>query len=78
MVLYSVTAKTENMNRQDIRNLERELKAIMLKYNVYIAFSCDDCSDTYGLVNDRIVIRERATDENIIESDGWHLTPSDL
>jgi hypothetical protein len=66
------------MTTKDIRNLEKELKAIMLKYNVYIAFTCADSSDTHGLINDRIVIRERNTDKNIIESDGWHLYPSDL
>jgi hypothetical protein len=66
------------MTTKDIRNLEKELKALMLKYNVYIAFTCVDSSDTHGLVNDRIVIRERNTDNNIIESDGWHLYPSDL
>ena len=66
------------MNKKDIQSLEQDLKALMLQYNVYIAFTCADSSDTYGLINDKIVIRDRETDENIIESDGWHLYPSDL
>ena len=66
------------MNKKDTGNLEQDLKALMLKHNVYIAFTCADSSDTHGLISDKIAIRDRETDENIIESDGWHLYPSDL
>ena len=29
---------------------------MLLKYDAYIGWTCDDCSDTYGLYNDHLYI----------------------
>lgn len=34
----------------------REFKELLLKYDAYIGWTCDDCSDTYGLYNDHLYI----------------------
>lgn len=34
----------------------KEFKDLLLKYNADIGWTCDDCSDTYGLYNDHLYI----------------------
>ncbi len=34
----------------------KELKELFIKYNAYIGWTCDICSDTYGLYNDHLYI----------------------
>lgn len=34
----------------------KEFKDLLLKYNVEIGWTCDECSDTYGLYNDHLYI----------------------
>ena len=34
----------------------KELRDLLLKYNAEIYWTCDECSDIYGLVDDRLVV----------------------
>lgn len=34
----------------------KEFKDLLLKYNADIGWTCDDCSDTYGLYDDHLYI----------------------
>lgn len=34
----------------------KEFKDLLLKYGADIGWTCDDCSDTYGLYNDHLYI----------------------
>ena len=34
----------------------KEFKDLLLKYNADIRWTCDDCSDTYGLYDDHLYI----------------------
>lgn len=34
----------------------KELRDLLLKYNAEIYWACDECSDTYGLVDNRLVV----------------------
>ena len=37
----------------------KEFKDLLLKYNADIGWTCDDCSDTYGLYDDHLYIRKK-------------------
>lgn len=54
------------------------LLQLFMKYNVSIGFTCADCSDTYGLYDDHIVIQDNNSRENVLEADGWWLNISHL
>lgn len=60
----------------DPNNLIVELAALLEKYDAAIGFSCSDCSDTYGLYDERIIVSIK--DDIIASADGWYLTSSDL
>lgn len=46
------------MDKLTIKQKEflKELKNLFIKYNAYIGWTCDDCSDTYGLYDDHLYI----------------------
>lgn len=67
-----------DMTDGDIENLKKDLLQLFMKYNISIGFSCADCSDTYGLYDDHIVIQENDSRKNVLETDGWWLGISDL
>ncbi len=54
----------------------KEFKALLEKYNVEINFRVADCSDTYGLYNERMVIEHK--DETWFETHGWGIIASDI
>lgn len=58
---------------QEIENFKKELFDLIERYNVSVEFTCEDCSDTHGLYGDHIAIRDRASGEYIIHSEGWYL-----
>lgn len=62
------------MNEKD--SFRQELKELLEKYNVSIGFSVSECSDTYGLYDEKIIIRHN--NEKWIEVDGWVIDGSDL
>lgn len=53
----------------------KELKQVLQKYDGEIEFTCHDCSDTYGLVDDHLVVKMKENGENktIYKSNGWSL-----
>ncbi len=61
------------MTDDDIKDLKKDLLQLFMKYNVSIGFTCADCSDTYGLYDDHIVIQDNNSRENVLETDGWWL-----
>lgn len=54
------------MTDDDIKDLKKDLLQLFMKYNVSIGFTCADCSDTYGLYDDHIVIQDNNSRENCI------------
>lgn len=66
------------MTNDDIKDLKKDLLQLFMKYNVSIGFTCADCSDTYGLYDDHIVIQDNNSRENVLETDGWWLNISHL
>ena len=64
------------MTDDDIKDLKKDLLQLFMKYNVSIGFTCADCSDTYGLYDDHIVIQDNNSRENVLETDGWWLNIS--
>lgn len=54
----------------------KEFKALLEKYNVDIHFTCDDSSDTYGIIGAKMCIdldRKR-----ILEVSNWWLDSGDI
>jgi hypothetical protein len=60
----------------------KEFKALLEKYNVGISFSVSDCSDTYGLSDEKLVVYHREPKtyhtETWLEVDGWALDKNDI
>ena len=54
------------MTDDDIKDLKKDLLQLFMKYNVSIGFTCADCSDTYGLYDDHIVIQDNNSRENVL------------
>ena len=61
-----------------MENFTNELKALLKKYDVGIAFSVDSCSDTHGLCDEKIVVYPNKGGKNIIEVDGYCMDSSDI
>ena len=61
----------------DIPQLKRDLAAVLRKHGVSIEFTCDECSDTYGLSGDRIVIAD-AENRYVLDDFSWSITAKDL
>ena len=66
----------------DKESFQQELKALLEKYNVSIGFDVSECSDTYGLSGEKMVIYHNIPNtcktENWIEVDGWTLSKNDI
>jgi hypothetical protein len=65
------------------KELIKDLKALLKKHNASIQFNCSDCSDTYGLIDERIEITvcpdPKKFNEKVVASvHGWHMTARDL
>ncbi|MBO3273101.1 hypothetical protein [Hymenobacter defluvii] len=59
--------------------LRADLKAVLAKYNVAIAFTCSDSSDTHGLYNARLVIQDATTEAIVHDTDNdWQIRAIDL
>lgn len=54
----------------------QELKKVLEKYNLSINFTCSACSDTHGLYDDQIVIKQ--DDKTILETNCWGLDYTDI
>lgn len=52
---------------------KKELKALLEKYDANIGFTCSECSDTYGLSEDRLIaeIKEGKDSKRIDLSSTW-------
>lgn len=59
------------MNNDTKEQMLQELNELLNKYNVDLCFTCSECSDTYGLSDDRLVIIDRKTHKIIHDFDGW-------
>lgn len=66
------------MTDEKIKEFKQELAQLLIKYDVSIAFTCGECCDTQGFYDDHIVIQEKESRQNIVETDGWWLLASDL
>lgn len=64
------------MTESDIKSFKEEFKTLLEKYNVTIGFSVSDCSDTYGLYDEKIVVYNDSN--NIIEVQGWSIDYRDI
>lgn len=52
----------------------KEFKELLLKYNADIGWTCDDCSDTYGLYNDHLYISMYGQKDIDFESNAIDIT----
>jgi len=64
------------LTESDIKSFKEEFKNLLEKYNVTIGFSVSDCSDTYGLYDEKIVVYNDSN--NIIEVQGWSIDYRDI
>jgi hypothetical protein len=60
-----------------------ELGALLAKYDVSIGFTCSECSDTYGLSDDGLIITHRISkdsfkDETWYKADSWWIDATDF
>lgn len=66
----------------DKESFRQEFKALLEKYNVTIGFQVSECSDTYGLSGEKMVVYHRIPNtfkaEDWIEVDGWGIDKNDL
>lgn len=67
----------DNEQKPNVKELKRDLAAVLRKHNVYIAFTCADGSDTHGLSNAYIAICARSGDRELVRA-GWTLSAYDL
>ena len=49
-------SKSLRRTNNEQKEFLKEFKDLLLKYDAYIGWTCDDCSDTYGLYNDHLYI----------------------
>lgn len=54
-----------------------ELKALLKRYDASIGFSCADCSDTYGLYEEKIVACV-GTGQDLSIASGWSCFAEDV
>lgn len=66
------------MTDEKIKEFKQELAQLLIKYDVCIAFTCGECCDTQGFYDDKVVIQDNKTRENIVEADSWWLYAEDL
>lgn len=71
------------MDEQEIKQFRAELKALLEKYRVSISFSVSECSDTYGLSGEKMVISHRPDPKSfrevdIVEIRGWVIDAFEL
>ena len=55
----------------------KEFKALLVKYNAEIGWTCDSCSDTYGLYNDHLCITMYGQKDIDFESSGIDVSDID-
>ena len=60
------------------KELLKDLKILLEKYDVSIGFDFGEGSDTHGIYEECIVVSSNKTDENIFEIEGYFLSASDL
>jgi hypothetical protein len=60
----------------------KEFRALLEKYNVGIAFTVGECSDTYGLYDEKMIVYRTVPgtfkDEDWMVVDGWAIDISDF
>ena len=54
-----------------------DLRAVLSKHRVSIEFGCSECSDLYGVSNERMEIVD-SNGKPIVEVDGYCMDASDL
>ena len=59
-------------------DLKRDLFDVLKKHNCSIAFGQDDCSDTHGIVGEKIELVENGTDKVLLSCDGYCMDVDDL
>lgn len=57
---------------------KEELKALLEKYEAIICFECSNCSDTFGIHNEKITVRMESDKIKSTLSDGWSVNTTDL
>jgi hypothetical protein len=61
---------------------QQEFKALLEKYNVSIGFQVSECSDTYGLSGEKMIVYHTIPNtyktEDWIKVDGWDIGASDI
>lgn len=63
------------MNKEKRIKFLTKLANLLDEYNVDIAFTCSESSDTSGLYNDRLIIAERETEVAILDTfNEWYLS----
>jgi len=61
------------------KEFQKELKALLEKYDVCVGFECANSSDLMGVYDEKIVFQaNKHPRENLIEIDGYWLTAYDL
>ena len=71
------------MTNMEIQKFRCELKDLLAKYNASINFSVSDCSDTYGLSGEKMVVSIRPDKKSfkeidILEVRGWSIAAGDI
>ena len=68
------------MNNKE--SFQQEFKTLLEKYNVSIGFQVSECSDTYGLSGEKMIVYHTIPNtfqtEDWIEVDGWSIDKLDL
>ena len=67
---------TNNESDKMKKEFLSELKALLKKYDVTIGFSVSECSDTYGLNDEKMIIYHK--DKNWLEVYGWGIDHTDI
>lgn len=71
-------AKDETPTELDIAQFKRELKDLLERYNACLGFNVSECSDTYGLYEERMEVSFDNYPEAVKLADGWGVCPHEL
>jgi hypothetical protein len=61
-----------------VEEFKKELKALLKKYNAILSLDYADCSDTYGMYDERMTVHFRDANKTVDLADGYCLDASDL
>lgn len=63
-------------NKDNKKEFLLKLKALLKEYNASIGFTCDPCSDTYGIYDGGIFVDMDG--ERLVKTNFWSMDASDL